>query len=55
MLTNEKKRQIFLSLRSENYRASLRLEGLVPLPAAAQPANAPLAVVASTLKIRRGR
>lgn len=29
MLTNEMKRQIFLKLRSENYRASLRLEGLV--------------------------
>ncbi|RSZ56558.1 DUF2559 family protein [Massilia atriviolacea] len=32
MLTNEMKRQIFLKLRSENYRASLRLEGLVPSP-----------------------
>ncbi|NHZ60943.1 YhfG family protein [Massilia genomosp. 1] len=28
MLTNEMKRQVFLKLRSENYRASLRLEGL---------------------------
>ena len=55
MLTNEKKRQIFLSLRSDNYRASLRLEGLVPLPAGAHPANAPVTVVAPSLKIRRGR
>ncbi|WP_409567679.1 YhfG family protein [Rugamonas sp. DEMB1] len=30
MLTNEMKRQVFLKLRAENYRASLRLEGLVP-------------------------
>ena len=29
MLTNEMKRQVFLKYRSENYRASLRLEGLV--------------------------
>jgi hypothetical protein len=29
MLTNEKKRQVFLKLRTENYRASLRLEGMV--------------------------
>ncbi|WP_150118619.1 YhfG family protein [Collimonas fungivorans] len=32
MLTNEVKRQVFLKLRSENYRASLRLEGLVQRP-----------------------
>ena len=30
MLTNEMKRQAFMKLRTENYRASLRLEGLVP-------------------------
>jgi|GEM_PF-2024880 len=30
MLTNEVKHQVFLKLRTENYRASLRLEGLVP-------------------------
>lgn len=29
MLTNEMKREAFLKLRTENYRASLRLEGLV--------------------------
>jgi predicted DNA-binding transcriptional regulator len=47
MLTNETKRQIFMKLRTENYVASLRLEGLlertlvqshaagvVPMPAA---------------------
>lgn len=28
MLPNEKKHQIFLKLRTENYQASLRLEGL---------------------------
>lgn len=28
MLTNEKKHQIFQKLRSANYQASLRLEGL---------------------------
>lgn len=28
MLSNEKKHQIFLKLRRENYQASLRLEGL---------------------------
>lgn len=36
MLTNEMKRQAFLKLRTENYRASLRLEGLTPRPAAAK-------------------
>jgi len=30
MLTTEMKRQAFLKLRTENYRASLRLEGLEP-------------------------
>ncbi|MFZ6755583.1 YhfG family protein [Undibacterium sp. Ji50W] len=30
MLTTEMKRQVFLKLRTENYRASLRLEGLEP-------------------------
>ncbi|MGZ9709248.1 YhfG family protein [Glaciimonas sp. GNP009] len=32
MLTKELKLQVFQSLRSENYRASLRLEGLEPKP-----------------------
>lgn len=32
MLTTEMKRQAFLKLRTENYRASLRLEGLEPRP-----------------------
>ena len=35
MLTNEMKRKVFLKLRSENYRASLRLEGLVQRPVGA--------------------
>ena len=29
MLNNDEKLQVFMKLRSENYRASLRLEGLV--------------------------
>lgn len=36
MLTNEMKRKVFLKLRAENYRASLRLEGLVPRPVAVE-------------------
>jgi hypothetical protein len=41
MLTNELKREVFLKLRSENYRASLRLEGLVQRPlGATKPADA---------------
>lgn len=38
MLTNETKRKVFLKLRAENYRASLRLEGLIQRPVAAKPA-----------------
>lgn len=48
MLTNEMKRQAFLKLRTENYRASLRLEGLTPRPA---PANKP-APATATLKTK---
>jgi len=33
MLSNEKKREIFLKSRTANYQASLRLEGLNPRPA----------------------
>ena len=40
MLTNEMKRQVFLKLRAENYRASLRLEGLVRREATGKPAAA---------------
>lgn len=54
MLTNEMKRQIFLRLRSENYRASLRLEGLTPRPASVLPAVPQTPVAATTLKLRRG-
>ena len=40
MLTTEMKRQVFLKLRAENYRASLRLEGLAPrVPTANKPAT----------------
>lgn len=38
MTTNEMKRQAFLKLRTENYRASMRLEGLTPRPAVAKQA-----------------
>lgn len=51
MLTNEAKRQAFLKLRTENYRASLRLEGLTPRPVTA---NKP-APVSSTLKTKHAR
>jgi len=33
VLTKEMKLQAFMKLRTENYRASLRLEGLTPRPA----------------------
>ena len=50
MLTNEMKRQVFLKLRSENYRASLRLEGLVQRPVGA---NKPaVEATAATLKTK---
>ncbi|MDQ1920947.1 YhfG family protein [Massilia pseudoviolaceinigra] len=53
MLTNEKKRQIFLKLRSENYQASLRLEGLVQRPVST---NKPaLERTAATLTKKNGR
>jgi hypothetical protein len=32
MLSNEKKREIFLKSRTANYQASMRLEGLNPRP-----------------------
>lgn len=44
MLTKEMKLQAFMKLRTENYRASLRLEGLTPRPAAA---NKPAPTTAS--------
>lgn len=52
MLTNELKRQVFLKFRAENYRASLRLEGLVPRPAGAKPATAPVAAGLETKHVR---
>jgi hypothetical protein len=56
MLTNEMKRQIFMKLRTENYRASLRLEGLVPRPVlAAKPEVGAVAVAALALKTQHGR
>lgn len=51
MLTNEMKRQAFLKLRTENYRASLRLEGLTPRPVSA---NKPAPTTAA-LKTKHAR
>lgn len=54
MLTNEMKRQAFMKLRAENYRASLRLEGLGasrPAAAAKQAGAAPV----DKLKTKHGR
>jgi hypothetical protein len=48
MLTTEMKRQVFMKLRAENYRASLRLEGLAPRPAVAKKAVAKPAAVPKT-------
>jgi hypothetical protein len=56
MLTNEMKRQIFMKLRAENYRASLRLEGLVQRPkVAGKPAAIAVATTATTPKTKHGR
>lgn len=59
MLTKEMKRQVFMKLRTENYRASLRLEGLVAHPAVAiKPVAAAVAATAATAatpKIKHGR
>ncbi len=52
MLTNEMKRQVFLKLRSENYRASLRLEGLVARPVDAKSAVEPVAPARKTKHVR---
>ena len=53
MLTNEMKRKVFLKLRTENYRASLRLEGLAPRPAGvSKPAVAATAVPLKTKHVR---
>lgn len=52
MLTNEMKRQVFLKLRAENYRASLRLEGLVRRDTAVKPASAQ---TARSVKTKHGR
>ncbi len=51
MLTKEMKLQAFMKLRTENYRASLRLEGLTPRPATAtKPAT-----TTAALKTKHGR
>lgn len=53
MLTNEIKRKIFMKSRSENYRDSLRLEGLaVRSQDVRQPELAP---VITAVKIKRVR
>ncbi|MDB5906601.1 MAG: hypothetical protein JWP34_715 [Massilia sp.] len=53
MLTNEMKCKVFLKLRTQNYRASLRLEGLVQRPAVAN--KAAIAPTAATLKTKHVR
>jgi hypothetical protein len=53
MLTNEMKRQVFLKLRTENYRASLRLEGLAPRPVGA--GKPTVEATAATLKTKHVR
>ena len=53
MLTNEMKRKVFLRLRAENYRASLRLEGLVQRPTAA--GKAPVDATAEVPKTKHAR
>ncbi|WP_209725312.1 YhfG family protein [Duganella sp. 1411] len=50
MLTNEMKRQIFMKLRAENYRASLRLEGLAPPTVLAMPCGGSRSCVPSGSK-----
>ena len=52
MLTNEMKRQVFLKLRAENYRASLRLEGLAPRPAGGKPAATPTVAALKTKHVQ---
>jgi hypothetical protein len=53
MLTNEMKRKVFLKLRTENYRASLRLEGLTQRPnGASKIAGEPVAVALKTKHVR---
>jgi hypothetical protein len=53
MLTNEMKLQAFLKMRTRNYRASLRLEGLTPPQ---EPARQPaLAASASAPKTKHAR
>lgn len=56
MLTNEMKRKVFMKLRAENYRASLRLEGLTPRPTSAgTPAIVATAATMATLKTKHAR
>lgn len=51
MLTKEMKLQAFMKLRTENYRASLRLEGLTPRPTSThKPAS-----TTATLKTKHAR
>lgn len=48
MLSIEQKRQVFIKLRTENYQASLRLEGF-QIPQTAPHGNAPSKVSSPTL------
>jgi hypothetical protein len=53
MLTNEMKRKVFMKLRAENYRASLRLEGMAQRPAGAN--KAAIEQTAAALKTKHVR
>ncbi len=53
MLSNEQKRQLFIKLREENYRASLRLEGFKTNPAPPGPKT--IAPTLAQLKEKYGR
>lgn len=55
MLTNEMKRKIFLKLRAENYRASLRLEGLASPSPSAGTGKPAVVVAAATIKTKHVR
>jgi hypothetical protein len=53
MLNITQKRQLFILLRTENYKASLRLEGLLPPPITPPPAA--IATTLAALTARHGR
>lgn len=52
MLSNEKKREIFLKSRTANYQASLRLEGLNPRPVVTEKTTRVQATPSKTKHVR---